>query len=382
MKAYFKKILSFLIIITIVLNIKCICFAATTAGQEMRTQVLYLAGIITNDNFMNDFITREEFSRMIVKSSSYKDSVNSYDVATAFNDVASDNVYASFIKIATKENYMTSYLGGYFKPNDYVTMKDLTRACIALLGYTNDDFKGSQVQGRYELFCSLRMNENIDATINDFVTKKDCVNAIYNTLKTKKKDSSSAYGTTIFKDLSVNSDGDLNATGLIKTKLEGPFILKRGEAFNLAIPFDITTANIFINGVSQNLEQTMRELNNSGYLVYYYNTTTKTIYVYKEGTTLESTTLVKKGYVNHIYYSASDTITPTRVEIDLSYYTLSSSEVKFAFSYSGTIHVGDQIIFIYTKANDQPASDEDSTGDGAVETVGTITNAYLYNLKY
>ncbi len=377
-----KSIVAIILSMMLVGTCDKVSFAATTAGQEMRTQVLYLADIITNDNYMNDFITREEFSRMIVKASKYKDTVNNMDTSTAFSDVASDNQYASYIKIATKEAYMTSYLGGVFKPNDYIMLKDLTRACLSLLGYSNTDFTGSQVQGRYELFCSLKMNENIDKGINDFVTKKDCVNAIYNTLKTKVKDSNSIYGTTVFKDLSVNSDGDLNATGLNKTKLEGPFILKRGEAFNLAIPFDITSANIFINGTSQTLEQTMRELNNSGYLVYYYNTTTKTIYVYKEGTTLESSVLVKKGYVNHIYYSASDTVTPTRVEIDLSYYNLSGSEVKFAFSYSGTIHVGDQIIFIYKKSSDAENSDSDDSGDGNVSTIGTITNAYLYNLKY
>ena len=382
MKKNIKRFVVIIISIMFIGTCDKVCFAATTAGQEMRTQVLYLADIITNDNYMNDFITREEFSRMIVKASKYKDAVNNMDTSTAFSDVASDNQYASFIKIATKEGYMTSYLGGVFKPADYIMLKDLTRACLSLLGYTNTDFTGSQVQGRYELFCSLKMNENIDKGINDFVSKKDCVNAIYNTLKTKVKDSNSIYGTTVFKDLSVNSDGDLNATGLNKTKLEGPFILKRGEAFNLAIPFDITSANIFINGTSQTLEQTMRELNNSGYLVYYYNTTTKTIYVYKEGTTLESSVLVKKGYVNHIYYSASDSVTPTRVEIDLSYYNLSGSEVKFAFSYSGTIHVGDQIIFIYKKSSDAENSDSDDSGDGNVSTIGTITNAYLYNLKY
>ena len=382
MKKNIKSFIAILLTIMLVGTSGKVSFAATTAGQEMRTQVLYLADIITNDNFMNDFITREEFSRMVVKASKYKDAVNNYDTTTAFGDVDASNQYASYVKIATKEGYMTSYLGGIFKPLDYVSFKDLIRACLALLGYSNTDFKGSQIQGRYELFCSLKMNENIDKGINDFVTKKDCVNAIYNTLKTKSKDSNSVYGTTVFKDLSVNSDGDLNATGLTKTKLEGPFILKRGEAFNLAIPFDITTANIFINGTSQTLEQTMRELNNSGYLVYYYNTTTKTIYVYKEGTTLESSVLVKKGYVNHIYYSASDTVTPTRVEIDLSYYNLSGSEVKFAFSYSGTIHVGDQIIFIYKKSSDAANSDSDDSGDGNVATIGTITNAYLYNLKY
>ena len=381
MKRVYNKILSLMLVVLMVINCNIFSFAATTAGQEMRTQVLYLADIITNDNFMNEYVTREEFARMIVKASQYKDAISNYDSFTAFSDVLATSEYAPYIKVATREGYMTSYLGGLFKPSDFVTYKDLTRGCLSLLGYANTDFTGSQIQGRYELFCSLKMNENIDKTINDFVTKKDCVNGIYNTLKTKKKNSGSAYGTTVFKDLSVNGDGEINATGLNKVKLEGPFILKRGEALNLAIPFDITSANIFINGTSQTLEQTMRELNNSGYLVYYFNNTTKTIYIYKEGNTLDSSIMVKKGYVNHIYYSASDTITPTRVEIDLAYYNLSGSEVKFAFSYSGTIHVGDQIIFIYKKSDTTSSNEEDDVAEDIV-TSGTITNAYLYNLKY
>lgn len=373
-----KKILTTTLLISTILNINI--YAATSAGQEMRTQVLYLADIITNDNNMNEFITRAEFARMVVKSSKYKDSVTYYDANTAFADVDVNNEFSPYIKVATKEGYITSYLNGLFKPYDFVTYKDLVRSCLSLLGYQNSDFNGNQISGRFELFCSLGMNKDIDKTINEYVTKKDCVNAIYNTLKTKTNGSNSVYGTTIFKDLSVNSDGDLNATGLTKTKLEGPFILKRGEAINLAIPFDVTTANIFINGLSQTFDQAVRELNEAGYLVYYYNVTTKTIYIYKEGTTLESSVLVKKGYVNNIYYSASDTITPTRVQIDLSYYTLSGSDVKFAFSYAGTIHVGDQIIFIYT-ANENNSND-DGYEDGNVVTIGTITNAYIYNLNY
>lgn len=51
---------------------------------------------------------------------------------------------------------MTSYLGGLFKPYDFVTYKDLTRSCLALLGYENSDFAGSQIAGRYELFVHLR----------------------------------------------------------------------------------------------------------------------------------------------------------------------------------------------------------------------------------
>lgn len=378
-----KKIKNLLLVL--IITMICVIFvlssyAATTAGQELRTQVLYLADIIENDNAMNEYISRGEFARMVVKASQYKDGVTYYDNNSGFSDVSSDYLYAPYIKIAAREGYMSSYLGGLFKPLDYLSYKDLSRACLALLGYTNDDFSGSQIAGRFETFCSLKMNDNIDKTFADYVTKKDAVNAIYNTLKTNKKGSNSAYGPSIFTNLSVNSDGDLNASGLTKTKLDGPFILKRGESFNLAIPFDITTANIFINGTSSTLENTYRELNNNGYLLYYYNITTKTIYIYKEGTTLESSTSVSTGYVNHIYYNASDTITPTRVEIDLGYYTLGNSEVKFAFSYTGTISVGDKIIFIYTK--NQDSNDTDESGDGTVVTTGTITHAYIYDLRY
>ena len=375
-----KNLLFILIVAVMCATSTFYSYAATTAGQELRTQVLYLADIIENDNAMNDYITRGEFARMVVKASQYKDGVTYYDNNSGFADVPNDYLYASFIKIAAREGYMTAYLGGLFKPLEFLSYKDLSRSCLALLGYTNDDFSGNQIAGRFEMFCSLKMNDNIDKVFTDNVTKKDAVNAIYNTLKANKKGSNSAYGPSIFTNLSVNSDGDLNASGLTKTKLDGPFILKRGEAFNLAIPFDIITANIFVNGVSSTLENTYRELNNNGYLVYYYNTTTKTIYIYKEGTTLESSTSVGTGYVNHIYYNASDTITPTRVEIDLGYYTLGNSEVKFAFSYAGTISVGDKIIFIYTK--NQDTNDTDESGEGTVVTTGTITHAYIYDLRY
>lgn len=372
-----KKFLIIALTLLVIINSKISSFSASVAGQEMRTQVLILADIIENDNDMNNYITRKELSKMLVKSSEFKDSASSFANSSIFFDVPSTNEFASYIKIATKEGYMTSYLGGNFRPDDAVLYKDLIRSCLSLLGYTNEDFTGNQTQGRYQLFSSLKMDTNIDKNINDYVTKKDCVNALYNTLKTSKK-GGSTYGPSVFEKMSVNNDGELNASGLIKTRLEGPFVLKRGgEALNLAIPFSLENANIFINGSSANLDQVMRELNNFGYLIYYFNETTKTLYIYKEGTTLDSDIMVRKGTVNHIYYSASDTITPTSVEIDLAYYSLANSETKFAFSYAGTLQVGDQIIFIYNKTNQNNEEISDS-----FETEGSITFACLYDLRY
>lgn len=379
MKNILRKIC---IISALIFAIANVSFGATAAGQEMRTQVLILADIITDDNNMNAPLTRGEFARMIVKASPYKDGVNEQVFTTVFADVDATNVYAPYIKEATKNNYISAYLGGLYKPDDFVSYKDLTRACLALLGYKNEDFKGNQIQGRIKTFSSLKMDENIENINGNVITKKDAVNAIYNTLKTNKKDGNSAYGPSIFSKMSVNSDGGLNASGLIKTKLEGPFFLKKTQGVNLAVPFSLEGANIFINGASSNLDEVMRELKNVGYLIYYYNETTKTIYIYKEGTTLESSTMVRKGTVTHIYYSASDTITPTSVEIDLARYNLGNSDMKFAFAYTGTLHVGDQIIFIYTKSREMTNDDSDVDTEGDLVTEGTITQAYLYDLNY
>lgn len=374
-----KRIQKFVVLVLILLiSFNNICFSQNTiAGQEIRTKVLILAGIIDDDNKMYDGVTRAEFAKMISYASSYKDTINQIVSTAVFTDVPITSEYASYIKLCTDQGYITSYLGGLYKPNEFITYKDLIRACLALLGYTNEDFTGNQINGRYQTFCSLDMNVNIDKakTINEYVLKIDVVNAIYNTLKTNMKSGSKTYGESVF-NLSTTSDGELNATNLVKTKMEGPYLLKRGESFNLALPFDFKTANFIMNGYGTNISEINRELANNGFVIYYYNTTTKTVYIYKTGVAIDASVNVTKGYVVNIFYSATDDLTPTHVEIDNSLYYLGSSDVKFAFSYYGTLKVGDQIIFIYNV-------NSSSTGDDDSETyAGTITSAFLYDLNY
>ena len=374
-----KRIHKFVVLVLIILiSFNNICFSQNTiAGQEIRTKVLILAGIIDDDNKMYDGVTRAEFAKMISCASSYKDTINQIVSTAVFTDVPITSEYASYIKLCTDQGYITSYLGGLYKPNEFITYKDLIRACLALLGYTNEDFTGNQINGRYQTFCSLDMNVNIDKakTINEYVLKIDVVNAIYNTLKTNMKSGGKTYGESVF-NLSTTSDGELNATNLVKTKMEGPYLLKRGESFNLALPFDFKTANFIMNGYGTNISEINRELANNGFVIYYYNTTTKTVYIYKTGVAIDASVNVTKGYVVNIFYSATDDLTPTHVEIDNSLYYLGSSDVQFAFSYYGTLKVGDQIIFIYNV-------NSSSTGDDDSETyAGTITSAFLYDLNY
>lgn len=372
-----KNLIKFITICIFSIIIATNSFASNTvAGQEMRVRVLYLAGIIDDMTNMNIVVTRAEFAKMLTKASTYKDSVSSIAETSVYSDVPMTNPYASYIKLATSKGYLSGYLGGLFKPDESITYRDLIRGTLALLGYTNDDFTGNQTGGRYEQFCALELNKNIsdDKNINDLVLKLDVVNAIYNMLKAKSKTGNDVYGVKVFS-MSLNNDGELNASGLLKVNMEGPFIMKRGQTLFQVLPFAPETANYFMNGTASSFSNIQREVSNEGFVIIYYNKATSTVYAYKEGTSVDSTINVKVGYVTHIYYNASDNLTPNSVEIDLARYYLGNTDVKFAFAYAGTLHIGDKIVFIYEKSS-STEGDEDAT------YVGTLTSAFLFDTMY
>ena len=377
-KKYLKITLS---VILIMANLFCqtsaIFALTTTAGQEMRTQVLFLADVIQDDGNMASLVTRAQLAKMLAKTSEYKDSVFDGGTTSVFQDVTKNHPYASYIKLCTEKGYMSGFLNGTFGPDKAITYSDLIRGALALLGYENADFAGDQIIGRYKMFTSLELDENIDNTkdVSSNVTKLEAVNVIYNLLKAKKKNSSNVYGTTVFK-MTVNSDGELNASGLLKVNMQGPFIMKKGQTLYDVLPFAPESANYFVNGVAATFTTIQRELMDTGYVVLYYNVATRTVYAYRQGASLDSTVVVANGYVNHIYYNASDALTPNSVQIDMARYTLANSDVKFAFSYAGTVGIGSRVIFIYETTKDTESLDDDAA------SVGNLTSVFLYDIQY
>ena len=54
---------------------------------------------------------------------------------------------------------MSGYLGGVFRPDTEITAKEAARALLALLGYTDEDFSGSQVDGRWAMYNYLELGK-------------------------------------------------------------------------------------------------------------------------------------------------------------------------------------------------------------------------------
>ena len=112
-------------------------YAASTTF-EMRKKAVSLLGIITTSNYQAN-VTRGEFAELLVKASDYKEAANAAGTVSVFVDVSSKSQYSAAIRTAATNSWMSGYLGGNFKPDEGVTMRDAIKAVLGVLGYTNED---------------------------------------------------------------------------------------------------------------------------------------------------------------------------------------------------------------------------------------------------
>lgn len=376
------NIKSILIVLTILLLLcpKAL-YADSNLSIDKKSDALYIMEIIDNRDNLDEPVKRSEFAKMIVKMSDSKDKISGIITESVCNDVSIDNPYAGFIKEATDKGHMFLYLGGYFKPDEYVIYSDLSRAMLSLLGYTSEDFRGNQVIGRNSKFESLKLNEGIDKGNSDVLTKSDVIIGMYNTLLEYKKDGKKEYGLTVFDKISVDKDNTLNTDDMINVKVEGPFMIYNPS--DVTAPFEITPYNVYLNGLKSDIGIVKEDILNYGYAIFYLDLDREYVYSYTERDDVEAPIKVNKGYIQDIFYSANDLTTPYRVDIESKKYSIASEEMKFAFSPSGSFKIGDYIIYICNKMNDKNKAYLDDEGnvvhnnDDIDVYSGSIINAFI-----
>ena len=319
--------------------------SSSSTEFELRKKVIGISGIMEITGVYQP-VTRAQFAQMLVNASEYRNITSDRSTVSVFADVPKDNMYASYVRIAVSNEWMTGYLGGVFRPDQYITLQEAARGVLALLGYTGEDFTGDQMGGRMSLFEYLDLNDEIGKSGSETLTKEDCINLFYNLLKAEPKNGSGIYGSILGCELT--SDGEINPLAMADSSLKGPKVFTDWSRFQDSMPFGVGDANFFVNGTAVEME-TFKSYLNTGHLVVYYNPGSKTVWAYSEAADGESDRNVINGYITHIYYNSSDVMTPTEVELDDgTRYRLDSSEMQFAFSMYGTLEVGDRITLIYT----------------------------------
>ena len=271
---------------------------------------------------------------------------------------------AVYIRIAASQGWMSGFLGGMFKPDDYITYKDASKAFLTMLGYADSDFTGDLASSRISKFNYLELNEKVSRQPDEVLTQTDCVNIFYNLLKAKKKDSNEIYGAVLGCEL--NSDGEINPITILDDERKGPILVRKGFSVSESVPFSTENANVFLNGVASSLEAVNQSQRECGFAVIYYNVKSKTIWAYttsgwddEDGV---GTYILVKGEVKNIYYKSTDVITPTSIELEVDLndssdselidgdgtitIALNSSQLQYLFSIYGSVQVGDEVVVV------------------------------------
>ena len=343
----------------------------SSANFDMRRQVVNLTGILNVSDYTGQ-VTRGDFARMLVNASSYRENLPTSSVSV-FADVPSTHPDAIYIRIAASQGWMTGFLGGLFKPEEYITYKDAVKAALTRLGYSDEDFTGDLASSRISKFNYLELNEEVNRQPEEVLNQTDCMNIFYNLLKTKKKDSSEIYGAVL--DCELNSDGEINPITILDDERKGPILVRRGFSVIQSVPFGSENANVFLNGTASTLEAVKASQQDAGFAVVYYNVKSKTIWAYTtrgwDDDDLEGNNayVLLKGEVKNIYYKSTDVMTPTSIRLEIDddnsdgdfgedgidedgYLTISlnSSELQYLFSIYGGIEVGDEVVMVCNKS--------------------------------
>ncbi len=342
-----------------------------SANFDMRRQVVNLTGILNVSDYTGQ-VTRGDFARMLVNASSYRENLPTSSVSV-FADVPSTHPDAIYIRIAASQGWMTGFLGGLFKPEEYITYKDAVKAALAMLGYSDEDFTGDLASSRISKFNYLELNEEVNRQPEEVLNQTDCMNIFYNLLKTKKKDSSEIYGAVL--DCELNSDGEINPITILDDERKGPILVRKGFSVIQSVPFGSENANVFLNGTASTLEAVKASQQDAGFAVVYYNVKSKTIWAYTtrgwDDDDLEGNNayVLLKGEVKNIYYKSTDVMTPTSIRLEIDddnsdgdfgedgidedgYLTISlnSSELQYLFSIYGGIEGGDEVVMVCNKS--------------------------------
>lgn len=317
----------------------------STSNLSYRETVIGILGIMNTSVDMSSTVTRGEFTQMLVNASVYKDYVMETSQVSVYADVARDDDYADSIRIAAEQGWVTGYLGGLFKPEQDITYEEATRYILNVLGYS--------LESAWSRFCGLELNENVDRYQNELLTKTDCVNLIYNMLKTDSNDTGSEYG--LLLGCEINSDGDVNPLSLVESSLKGPFLVQKNSNIGDYVPFNVQSASFYLNGEASSYTAVKSIINNGGYIVLYYNVGSRTIWAYDANSDGEDgDRMVVRGTIDSIYYSSVDVMIPTGLKLDDDgdIYEFDNSEVQFAFSIYGTLRVGDTVVLICEMSED------------------------------
>ncbi len=248
-----SKVLTALIMLTC---ITASAFAVSAAKPELSTMpteqeiitTVGVLGIMNGDYYgdlhLDNYVTRAEFTKIALCTSSLKDSVNAASQISPFSDVKPTHWASGYIVTAVQNNYLKGYVDGSFKPDNMVTLEEAVTVMLRVLGYTELD-SGKYPDSQMAKYQELNLGNGIAASQGQALTRRDCMYLAYNVLCSETKSGSvhcQALGYT------TDSNGRIDYLSLISRNMVGPVTLTLDGSYTDRIGIEFSRATFYRDG--------------------------------------------------------------------------------------------------------------------------------------
>ena len=286
---------------------------ASAAEQTVKALGIMVGDEQGNMNLSAD-VTRAEFTKMLVAASNYRDTISGDGTGySLFKDVKSSHWASEYIRTAVEAGWVVGFTDGTYRPEKKITLDEVCSAVLRMLGYDSSMLAGSFPAAQLNKAAALGLRNQVACRPGQNMTRRDCMELFYN-LMTAQTAEGQVYGETLGYTM-VN--GKVDYTAVLGKNLQGPYVAAGGAE---KLPF--TPVTVYRNGKAA----TSAALNQ--YDVYYYNTGTKTAWIYTERASGKVTALMPNSTA------------PTTVTVSGVTYAIGSPEATYQLSALGGGQVG------------------------------------------
>lgn len=194
----FKKSFSLLLcIVVLIATITVAPVSATGTGDDALASFVSGMGIMggyPDGSFgFDNYVSRGEFSKIVVASSKYRNAVASSITVSPFSDVPFSHWAAPYVRVASVNGYITGYVDATFKPDNPVYCEEAVNVALKMLGYTSEDFGSAWPYGQLGLAANLNLTNGVSAVAGQYMTRRDVAQLMYNLMNIKKKGTNEKY---------------------------------------------------------------------------------------------------------------------------------------------------------------------------------------------
>lgn len=231
----------FLFFLTLLFGI-CCCAGVVYADtpQEGVLPLLSQLDIMKGDPDGNlrlaDPVSRAEFTKAAVASSSYRNSVASHLSISPFPDVTYRHWAAPYVRVGVTNGLISGYPDATFRPDDNVLYEEGITMMLRVLGYSDQDFGVSWPYGQLGLADNLDLTDNIDCSAGEIMNRGQVAQLLYNALCTKQKNQSITLATGF--DVQIQDDVTLIADCSDDASIASDEIFTSNGTYKLDTPLD------------------------------------------------------------------------------------------------------------------------------------------------